>query len=148
VSDLMERPADLSIALLRIYQWYWVMVRTKVWLCVGADVPDAVTVTLYVLGLPGCELFEVEQPASVSTKTTPSNIHRALRDLPGNPNKNSENGETRARTNPEGPGIRRLLLVALTVILVLWDLFPDSVEGAKLHPHPLGRPEQANDSEA
>ena len=122
------------------------MVRTKAWLCVGADVPDAVTVTLYVLG-PGCELFEVEQPASVST-TTPSKIHRALRDLPGSPNKNSENGETRARTNPEGPGIRRPLLVWLTVMVVLWDLFPDSVEGAKLHPHPLGRPEQANDSEA
>jgi hypothetical protein len=31
---------------------------------------------------------------------------------------------------------------------VLWDLFPDSVEGAKVHPHPLGRPEQANESEA
>jgi hypothetical protein len=123
------------------------MVRTKVWLCVGADVPEAVTVTLYVLGA-GCELFDdVEQPASVSAKT-PSNIHRALRDLPDSPSRNSGNGETRARSNPEGPGIRRLLLVWLTVIIVLWDLFPERVEGAKLHPHPLGRPEQANDSEA
>ena len=49
------------------------MVRTKVWVCVGAEVPDAVTVTLYVLR--DCELFEdVPQPASVSTKTK-SNSH-------------------------------------------------------------------------
>ena len=34
------------------------------------------------------------------------------------------------------------------VILVLWGALPDSVEGAKLQPHPLGRPEQAKDSEA
>lgn len=122
------------------------MVRTNVWLCVGADVPDAVTVTLYVLGA-ACELFDVEQPASVSANT-PANIHRALRNLPDIPSKNSGNGENRARTNPEGPGTRRLLLVWLTVMVVLWDLFPDSVEGAKLHPHPLGSPEQANDSEA
>ena len=129
-----------------VVPFYWVIVRTKAWLCVGADVPDAVTVTLYVLGAD-CVLFDVEQPASVSTKT-PSNIHRALRNLPDSPSKNSGNGETMARTNSEGPGIRRLLLLWLTVMVVLWDLFPDSVEGAKLHPHPLGRPVQANDSEA
>jgi hypothetical protein len=104
-------------------------------------------VTLYVLGAC-CELFDdVEQPASVSTKTQ-NNSHRALRDLPNNPSKNRGNGETMASINPEDPGIRRLLLVWLTVIVVLWDLFPDSVEGAKLHPQPLGRPVQANDSEA
>jgi hypothetical protein len=66
-------------------------------------------VTLYVLGAC-CELVEdVEQPASVSIQT-PSNIHRALRILPDIPSKNNGNGETRARTNPEGPGMRRLLL--------------------------------------
>jgi hypothetical protein len=96
----------------------------------------------------GCELFDdVEQPASVSTKK-PSNIHRVLRDLPDSPTRNRGNGDTKARTNPEGPGIRRLLPVWLTVMVVVWDLLPDNVDGAKLHPHPLGRPEQANDSEA
>jgi len=39
-------------------------------------------------------------------------------------------------------------LVAFTVIFVLCGALPDSVEGAKLQPHPLGRPEQAKDSEA
>jgi hypothetical protein len=123
------------------------MVSTKGWLCVGAEVPEAVTVTLYVLGAD-CELVgDVEQPARVSTQI-PSNIHRALRNFPDSPSKNRGNGETRARSNPEGPGISRLLVVWLTVKVVLSDLFPDSVEGAKLHPHPLGRPVQANDSEA
>jgi hypothetical protein len=34
------------------------------------------------------------------------------------------------------------------VIFVLSGALPDSVEGAKLQPHPLGRPAQAKDSEA
>jgi hypothetical protein len=34
------------------------------------------------------------------------------------------------------------------VNFVLSGALPDSVEGAKLHPHPLGSPEQAKDKEA
>jgi hypothetical protein len=86
------------------------MVRTKGWLCVGAAVPEAVTVTLYVVGADCDPGDDVEQPARVSTKI-PSNVHRALRNFPDNPSKNRGNGETRARTNPEGAGISRLLLV-------------------------------------
>lgn len=76
------------------------------------------------------------------------NIHRALRDLPARPNQNRGSGETRARINPEGVTINPLLLVALTVIFVLWGAAPDSVAGAKLQPQPFGNPEHANDSEA
>ena len=34
------------------------------------------------------------------------------------------------------------------VMFVLSGALPVSVEGANVHPHPLGSPEQANDSEA
>ena len=51
-------------------------------------------------------------------------------------------------SNPEGAITNRLLLVALTVIVVLCAALPDNVEGEKLQPHPLGKPEQANDREA
>lgn len=36
----------------------------------------------------------------------------------------------------------------LTVIVVLCGAPPDTVAGAKLQPHPLGKPEQANESAA
>ena len=115
----------------------------------GADVPDAVTVTLYVVDCPCGELLnEVPQPARAATKTN-SSIHRAFLDLsPKNQKKMSGIGEERARSNPVEGGINWLLLVALIVILVLSGALPESVEGAKPQPHPLGRPEQANDSEA
>lgn len=101
--------------------------------------------TLYV---PDCELLnDVPQPVSVSAKTK-SNIHLALRDLPASPNQNRGSDETRAISNPEGADINRLLLVALTVIFVLFGALPDSVEGAKLQPQPLGSPEQANERDA
>jgi hypothetical protein len=48
----------------------------------------------------------------------------------------------------EGNVCEALLLLALTVIFVLWGALPDNVAGAKLQAHPLGNPEQANDSEA
>lgn len=91
---------------------------------------------------------EVPQPASARTKTN-SNTQRALRDLPPRPSQNSGRGEARASTNPVGAGIHLLLLlVVLTVMVVLCGALPDRVAGAKLHPHPLGKPEQANDSAA
>ena len=68
--------------------------------------------------------------------------------MPANPNQKRGRGETKARSNPEGATVNRLLLVALTVIVVLCVALPDSVDGEKLQPHPLGRPEQANDREA
>jgi len=93
-------------------------------------------------------LPEVPQPASARTKTK-SNTQRALRDLPPRPSQNSGRGEARASTNPVGAGIHLLLLlVVLTVMVVLCGALPDRVAGAKLHPHPLGKPEQANDSAA
>jgi hypothetical protein len=57
-------------------------------------------------------------------------------------------GETNASSMLEGMGIHALLFVAPTVILVVSDVPPDSVAGAKLQAHPLGRPEQAKDTEA
>lgn len=126
------------------------MVSTNACVCVGAEAPDAVTVTLYVLGWDccGCVLEEEDpQPARVSTKTK-SKSQRALSDLPASPNQNRGSGETRARTNPLGAGARRAALVVLTVSVVLSGPLPDNVAGAKLQPHPLGSPEQANDSEA
>ena len=102
--------------------------------------------TLYVVDCPACELVGVDddpQPARLS-KQKETKIHRAIRD----PNQNNGSGDTKARSNPEGAGINRLLLAPLTVIFVLCAALPDSVEGAKLQPHPLGRPEQANESEA
>ena len=89
---------------------------------------------------------EVPQPARARAKTK-SNTHRALRDLSPRPNQNSGSGDTRASTNPVGAGIH-LLLVVLTVMVVLCGVFPDRVAGAKLQPHPLGKPEQANDNAA
>jgi hypothetical protein len=125
------------------------MVRTKVCVWVGADVPDAVTVTLYVVDCPCGELLDdVPQPASTATKTNINN-HRAFLDLPPkNPKKMSGIGEERARSNPVECGTNWLLLVALIVIVVLSGAPPESVEGAKLQPHPLGRPEQAKEREA
>jgi hypothetical protein len=102
-------------------------------------------VTLYV---PGCQpLNDVPQPVSVSTKTK-SNIHLALRDLPASPNQNRGSGETRATSNPEGVDTNRPLLVGITVIFVLFAALPETVEGAKLQPQPLGSPEQANERDA
>ena len=92
-------------------------------------------------------LPEVPQPASARAKTK-SNTQRALRDLPPRPSQNSGSGEARASTNPVGEGIHLLLLVVLTVMVVLCGALPDRVAGAKLQPHPLGKPEQANDSAA
>jgi hypothetical protein len=42
----------------------------------------------------------------------------------------------------------RLLPAVLTVIVVVSGLVPDNVDGAKLHPKPLGSPVHANESEA
>ena len=116
----------------------------------GADAPDAVTVKLYVLGWVCCccePLNDVPQPARASMKAKRSS-HRPRRDLPGNPNHKRGSGETKAKSNPDGVTVNRLLLVALKVIVVLCAALPDSVAGEKLQPHPLGRPEQANDREA
>lgn len=82
-----------------------------------------------------------------STKAKSSN-HLTRRDLPVNPNQKRGSGETKARSNPEGATVNRLLPVALTVIVVLCAVLPASVEGEKLHPQPLGKPEHANDREA
>ena len=90
-------------------------------------------------------LPEVPQPANARTNTKSNTQHAAFRDLPPRPNQKSGSGETRASTNPVGAGIHRALLV-LTVIVVLCGAAPDTVAGAKVQPHPLGRPEQANDS--
>ena len=68
--------------------------------------------------------------------------------MPAIPNQNKGRGDTRATSNPEGADINRPLVVALTVIFVLFGAFPDSVEGAKLQPQPLGSPEQANERDA
>ena len=89
-------------------------------------------------------LNDVPQPVNASPKTK-SNIHLALRNLPAIPNQNRGRGETRATSNPEGAGINRPLLVGFTVIFVLFGELPDSVEGAKLQPQPLGSPVQANE---
>jgi hypothetical protein len=94
----------------------------------------------------GEPLKEVPQPASAIRQAKSDSI---LRDLfPGNPRKNNGIGETSAKMRPEGEPIHWLLLVALMVIFVLAGVLPDNVEGAKLQPHPLGRPEQAKDNEA
>src|SRR5271166_4780786 len=77
-----------------------------------------------------------------------SSTQSALRDWPPRPSQNSGSGETRARTNPVGAVIHRVLLVVLTVIVVLCGALPDRVAGEKLQPHPLGKPAQANDSTA
>jgi hypothetical protein len=117
---------------------------------VGADAPDAVTVTLYVLGWVCCcwePLNDVPHPVRASTKAKSSN-HLPRRDLPANPNQKRGSGETKARSNPEGATVNRLLPVALTVIVVLCAALPESVEGEKLQPQPLGKPEQANEREA
>ena len=68
--------------------------------------------------------------------------------MPANPNQKRGRGETKARSNPEGATVNRLLLVALTVIVVLSAALPDNVDGEKVQPHPLGRPAQANEREA
>jgi hypothetical protein len=102
-------------------------------------------VTLYVPDCDGCELLnDVPQPVSASAKIK-SNIHLARRDLPAIPNQNRGSGDTRATSNPEGADINRPLVVAFTVIFVLFGALPETVEGAKLQPQPLGNPEQANE---
>lgn len=93
-------------------------------------------------------LPEVPQPANARTNTKSNTQRAAFRDLPPKPNQKSGSGETRATTNPAGAGIHRALLVVLTVIVVLCGALPERVAGAKLQPHPLGKPEQANESAA
>jgi hypothetical protein len=103
-----------------------------------------------VLDCPGCgPLNEVPQPARAANRKINSKIHSALRDLPlEKPRKNSGIGETSARMSPDGATINCPLLVALMVNFVLSGALPESVDGAKLQPHPLGSPEQAKDNEA
>jgi hypothetical protein len=74
-------------------------------------------------------------------------MQRAARDLPDSPSRKRGKGATRARNKPEGARMR-LLLAALTVIVVVSGVVPGNVEGAKLQPNPLGNPVQANESEA
>jgi hypothetical protein len=126
-----------------------VIVRTNVWVCVGANAPDAVTVTLSVLDCRCGELLnEVPQPVRAITQAKKDNHSCALRELfPEKPQKNNGIGEASARSNP-GEVRNSLLLEAPMVMFVLSGALPDSVEGANVHPHPLGSPEQANDSEA
>jgi hypothetical protein len=64
------------------------------------------------------------------------------------PRKNNGIGETSARMSPDGAAINWPLLIALMVIFVLSGALPESEDGAKLQPHPLGSPEQAKDNEA
>jgi hypothetical protein len=101
-----------------------------------------------VLDCPCGELLkEVPHPATAITQTK-SSIHRALPNLlPENPKKSNGIGETRARSSP-GEVRNSLLLEALMVSFVLCGALPDSVEGANVHPHPLGRPEHAKDNDA
>lgn len=56
-------------------------------------------------------------------------------------------GETTAKNIPAGFGAKRLL-PALIVIVVVCGELPETVAGEKLQPHPLGRPEQAKESDA
>jgi hypothetical protein len=115
---------------------------------VGAEAPDAVTVTLYVLDCLCCGLLDdVPQPARASAKRK-SNIHRALVICQPDETRIEEAARPEPAPIPKAWPSTRLLLVALTVIFVLCGALPDSVEGAKLQPHPLGRPEQAKDNEA
>jgi hypothetical protein len=102
-----------------------------------------------VLDCPGCGfLNEVPHPLKAITHRK-SNIHSARRDLlPEKPSKRNGIGETSARTSPDGEAINWPLLAALMVNFVLSGALPESVGGAKLQPHPLGRPEQAKDNEA
>jgi hypothetical protein len=100
-----------------------------------------------VLNCAGCELLnEVPHPATAITQTK-SNVHRALRDpFLEKPRRSNGMGETSARSN--GEALNWPLLEALMVIFVLCGALPDSVEGANVQPHPLGRPEHAKDNDA
>jgi hypothetical protein len=89
-------------------------------------------------------LLEFPQPAKANRHRKP-NIHNLQR---APPNHRRGSGDTRARTSPEGATKPRLLLVALTVIVVLCAVLPETVAGEKLQPQPLGKPVQANESEA
>jgi hypothetical protein len=102
-----------------------------------------------VLDCPCGELLnDAPQPVRIVRHKRSKN-HRALRDLfPEKPKKNNGIGETSARISPEGEAINWPLLFMLMVIVVLSGALPDSVGGAKVQPHPLGRPEQAKDNEA
>lgn len=95
-----------------------------------------------------CGLLDVDPQPVNASKNRQAHIRRTLRNLLAKPNQKKGSGETRASTNPEVPGVDRLLLLVLTVIFVLCGVPPDSVAGAKPQPQPLGRPEQANVSEA
>ena len=88
------------------------------------------------------------QPVSVIPQSN-SNIQPSLRALlPARPSSIRGSGETSASSIPEDAGSNWLLEAPLIVIFVLWGAPPESVAGAKLQPHPLGKPEQAKDSEA
>lgn len=89
---------------------------------------------------------EVPHPVRANAKTK-NNPQRALRDFSPRPSQNSGSGETRASANPVCAGIH-MPLVSLTVMVVLCGALPDRVDGAKLQPHPLGKPEQANERAA
>ena len=91
--------------------------------------------------------FRIQSRQQAGNRT--QQIHSALRDLLSErPKKNNGIGDTSARISPDGEAINWPLLVALMVNFVLSGALPESVGGAKLQPHPLGRPEQAKDNEA
>jgi hypothetical protein len=93
-------------------------------------------------------LNEVPQPVKAITQAIRA-IHSALRDLPPEKSRRKSGiGKTSARSNPDEEALNSLVLEALMLIFVLCGAVPDNMEGANVHPQPLGRPEQVNDNEA
>jgi hypothetical protein len=75
--------------------------------------------------------------------------NRAFHSLPPpRRRKKKASGEANASTNPDDLGLNALVVVGPTVSVVLSVPLPDNVAGAKVHPHPLGKPVQANPTDA
>jgi hypothetical protein len=104
-------------------------VRVKAWVWVGADWPDAVTVTLYVPVVAGVFVKDAPQPLR-SSRLHSKSLRRLFAAQP-----NRMTGHAMAITMPVGVG--------LIVITVLSGPLPESVAGANVQPHPVGRPVQA-----
>jgi hypothetical protein len=80
-----------------------------------------------------------------AAKTTNRVFHRLP---PPKRRKKKASGEANASIRPVDLVANALLVVGPTVSVVVSVALPDSVAGANVQPHPLGKPEQANATEA
>ncbi len=94
-------------------------------------------------------LLETPPHPTMNRVNATTKVNRVFHSLPPpRRRKKKASGEANASTSPDVLGLNALVLVGPTVSVVVSVPLPDNVAGAKVHPHPLGKPAQANPTDA